>query len=307
MAFAHALACWVALCLLALARVAQGQAGEVIPASLDFPDRVVGSSAVLMLALYSTDEFTPLEPGSISITDDAGGAYQITHLDPIPLELHFDDPPVMVEVTFSPGAASEFPGELEIETNDIHNHPPDGLILVPLTGRGLAAGGTLYQYTGNPFTSAIGDYTTGDRITGTLTFATPLAPGLVSTDVTASVVAYSFSDGVQAYTEATPGVGETVFVSTDSNGDIVQSWNVSLTIDSTHSMRTRGEPVSSNDFGENSSISFGGNTDSPGTWQTIAAPEIPAMGPLAVAVLAALLVLAALAARTKRPGDPRHS
>ena len=56
-----------------------------------------------------------------------------------------------------------------------------------------------YVYTGNPFiTLATGPYTMSDRVTGSVTLASPLAPNLPPTLVTP--LAFTFSDGVQTIT-----------------------------------------------------------------------------------------------------------
>ncbi len=54
---------------------------------------------------------------------------------------------------------------------------------------------TIYTYTGNDFTTAVAPYTTNDKITGTLTFSSPLDDNLINE--TEDPESFSFSDGVQ--------------------------------------------------------------------------------------------------------------
>jgi hypothetical protein len=76
---------------------------------------------------------------------------------------------------------------------------------------------TIYTYTGNPFTSVFGPYTTSDRVTGFFDLATPLANNLPETVI--SPISFSFSDGVQTITNTTPGVVVGSFsVATDASG-----------------------------------------------------------------------------------------
>jgi hypothetical protein len=60
---------------------------------------------------------------------------------------------------------------------------------------------TTYQYTGNPFTSVNGPYTTSDFVSGMLSLASPLAANMPFTAVTP--IHFSFSDGVQTITDLT--------------------------------------------------------------------------------------------------------
>jgi hypothetical protein len=83
---------------------------------------------------------------------------------------------------------------------------------------------TIYQYTGLHFTTVTGVYTTSDSVSGTLTFASPLAMNLSNAVITGSVLAYSFSDGHQTLSGTTP---TGVQVSTDAAGNITQ-WVVAI-------------------------------------------------------------------------------
>jgi len=58
---------------------------------------------------------------------------------------------------------------------------------------------TTYTYTGNPFTSVNGVYTTSDFVSGMLSLASPLGANRPFTAVTP--IHFSFSDGVQTITD----------------------------------------------------------------------------------------------------------
>ena len=72
-----------------------------------------------------------------------------------------------------------------------------------LTAASVQAIPITYTYTGNPFTTASGTYTTSDFVSGMLTLAGPLAANMPLTPVTP--IAFSFSDGVQTLTTPPPG------------------------------------------------------------------------------------------------------
>jgi hypothetical protein len=81
-----------------------------------------------------------------------------------------------------------------------------------------ARGQAIYGYTGHAFTSATGSYTTSDRVVASFTLSAPLPPSS-TVDLASSMLAYSFSDGVQALTEANSAV---LFanVTTDGSGQL---------------------------------------------------------------------------------------
>lgn len=85
---------------------------------------------------------------------------------------------------------------------------------------------TTYTYTGDPYTSASGPYTTGERLTGTLTTANPLPPFLPLTDITPAITSLSFDDGVAVRTLANSFLCN-VSVATDGTGRIAR-WVISL-------------------------------------------------------------------------------
>ena len=68
-----------------------------------------------------------------------------------------------------------------------------------------ARGEVIYSYTGHNFTTATGSYTTSDRVVASFTLSAFLPPS-ATVDLAASMLAYSFSDGVQTLTEANSAV-----------------------------------------------------------------------------------------------------
>ena len=131
-----------------------------------------------------------------------------------------------------------------------------------------------YEYKGNPFTTVMGPYTTSDFVS--ITFTTPdvLAPNLKLQNVAASVIHSTFSDGVRTFSDpvGTPGLpNPSVFVSTDSNGNIVGPWSVF-----SFPQAADGQQVSTTtngldvyDIGAIGLDVAGENSNSPGAWVTI--------------------------------------
>jgi hypothetical protein len=85
-----------------------------------------------------------------------------------------------------------------------------------------AAADVIYQYTGNPFTTATSPYTTSDFVSGTIELSSVLPPNLNQASI--QVNAFSFSDGVQTLTSATLGSPTDSLVSTNGSGTIVGFW-----------------------------------------------------------------------------------
>ena len=84
----------------------------------------------------------------------------------------------------------------------------------------------IYNYTGNPYTSAASPYDTSMSVTGTLELAAALAPNLSLSAVTP--LSFSFSDGVNTTTETTATLTSSQFeFATDSTGNIT-GWNISM-------------------------------------------------------------------------------
>src|SRR6516162_9209674 len=151
----------------------------------------------------------------------------------------------------------------------------------------VQAAPTTYQYTGNPFTTVSGPYTTSDFVSGMVTFAGPLAPNLPPfTPVFPT--AFTFSDGVQ--TLMAPGSPLDVFLfGTGPTGAIV-SWSIELDSGS-------GSIVSSIFFDRGSVFTqgLGFNTNNPGTWVNVTSvPDTGSSLSLMTLTLMALGVAAAL-------------
>jgi hypothetical protein len=76
---------------------------------------------------------------------------------------------------------------------------------------------TIYNYTGQDFTSAALPYTTSDSVMGELTFGSPLAANLAYGQTIP--LSYSFSDGVETLNIGNSSLAE-ADLSTDANGNI---------------------------------------------------------------------------------------
>jgi hypothetical protein len=85
---------------------------------------------------------------------------------------------------------------------------------------------TVYTYTGNDFNtiSSPSVFTTADSISGSFTVATPLGANL---EVEVQPVSFSFSDGVETFTQANTTASSNLVVFTDASGDII-AWDISL-------------------------------------------------------------------------------
>jgi hypothetical protein len=84
----------------------------------------------------------------------------------------------------------------------------------------------VYDYTGTNFVNAHDPFTTSEKVTGTVTFATPLGANLNLQNVLADVTAFSFTAGPETLTNLTANAAWTQFlVSTDSAGNIT-GWHI---------------------------------------------------------------------------------
>src|SRR5947207_9447252 len=70
-----------------------------------------------------------------------------------------------------------------------------------LTAAAVQATPITYTYTGTPFTTVTGPYTTKDKVTGSVELMNPLGPNMSLTSVTP--LAFSFFDGVQTIHSST--------------------------------------------------------------------------------------------------------
>ncbi len=85
-------------------------------------------------------------------------------------------------------------------------------------------GETIYTYTGNPFTTVDGEFTTSMRITGSFTLDVPLADNLSGVQITPTD--YSFFNGIVTDFKEPIASGD-FFVSTNGTGAI-DAWNIEL-------------------------------------------------------------------------------
>jgi hypothetical protein len=140
-------------------------------------------------------------------------------------------------------------------------------------------------YTGNDFTSFTRPYTGNDKVTATLTLASPLGPSLNLASVTP--VSFTLSDGRQTITQSTPGIIVEMFVfSTDAFGSPTD-WNVEV-----------GSPdviigtKNIQDFSDNGAVTIvkGIVNNNPGTWAPNTAATSPIPEPSTISVLAAGLL-----------------
>lgn len=112
------------------------------------------------------------------------------------------------------------------------------LLLIVLFGAFLLSGNTLvfgnssaptvYSYTGNNFDDVFGSYTTANSVSGSFTVASAFPADMPPTDISAQVLGYSFTDGINTFDESNSeicffGIG----LGTDSAG-IPDMWVVML-------------------------------------------------------------------------------
>jgi hypothetical protein len=135
-----------------------------------------------------------------------------------------------------------------------------------------------YSYTGNPFTSVTGPpYTTSDRVTGTVTLASPLGINLPF-GTTVTPLAFSFSDGVQTITNLNANPGSIFEFGTGPTGAIT-GWGIAvdtgavLPPDSIGTFLNPFSPQGAFDRGHLAGFSTptGQVSDNPGVWTTVSA------------------------------------
>ena len=133
-----------------------------------------------------------------------------------------------------------------------------------------------YTYTGNDFTFFNAPYTGSDSVTGSVTFASALSS--VGSFHGFTATAFSFSDGVQTITDATPGVGSTFDFKTDASGTII-GWEIVVDIGSVlaDNITTQNGPAGIFDSGEiNNDNSSGTIFRDPGTWvSSLSSTSVP--------------------------------
>jgi hypothetical protein len=161
-----------------------------------------------------------------------------------------------------------------------------GLILMASLGAPMASGSTTYTYTGHDFTIIDGgagsDYTTSDFVSGSFTVDTALADSLPLGNIQSDPgFTFSFSDGIQTFTNLVHPAGVLFQIQTDASGN-VEYWNIQIGYVSnnpevfTAYYTDPPEPSNVNeDSGQNSTGAGIQNDLPPGTWATSnsAAPE----------------------------------
>jgi hypothetical protein len=162
--------------------------------------------------------------------------------------------------------------------------------------------GYIYTYTGNDFTSVSGDYTTSDKVTGSITLSAPLGDNYEG-NPSATLLSYNFTDEVGPQSAAGsmagglgfPYVMESTF-GTDSSGAIV-SWNFAVTGFSPSGTLTKGIQTENDSGGVMDSGNFvqegviegeGSVSSDPGMWVETIVPE-PSIGTLFVSFAAVVL------------------
>ena len=161
-----------------------------------------------------------------------------------------------------------------------------------------------YTYTGNPFTSVTGPpYNTSDRVTGTVTLASPLGINLpFGTAVTP--LAFSFSDGVQTITNLNANPGSIFEFGTGPTGAIT-GWGIGVDTGAVlppDSITTflPFDPLSAFDRGHLAGFSTptGQVSDNPGVWTTV--PAVSDTGSTLALLFLSLTALGVAARRLKR-------
>jgi hypothetical protein len=156
------------------------------------------------------------------------------------------------------------------------------LILCPLA----AHADTTYTYSGNPFDSVAGLYTTSDSIQGSFTVASPF---LLNSSNVFTPSSFSFTDGLQTLTSL-DSTGD-FSVDVDNTGDFI-GWNISVGSpnDSISTFDTNFPTFDAFDGAVlDLGVNSGENSHAPGTW-TVANP-VPEPSTLALLASGALGLL----------------
>ena len=132
-----------------------------------------------------------------------------------------------------------------------------GILALP-----LMASSVTYTYTGSDFQSASSPYSTSDFVSGFFTLPAALGDNLVDDSITPT--SYSFSDGVQTISSASPPPDVTFEVSTDASGNI-NGWFINLLFLSPFDEISTETTPNQEDFGT-SSGGEGLEFDEAGTW-----------------------------------------
>lgn len=133
----------------------------------------------------------------------------------------------------------------------------------------------IYQYSGNLFDTFSGTgYDSSMSIFGQFELAAPLGSNLPLTDITASIISYSFSDGLVTLTDGNSTIIH-VQVATGGVGEIVGPWDFWVETPD-HYLRTvaDGDPFGAIDEAINFLTSAGASVaDNRGTWSIVPEPS----------------------------------
>jgi len=152
-----------------------------------------------------------------------------------------------------------------------------------------------YTYTGNPFQTATAPYTTSMFVSGMLTLAGPLAPNMPLTSVTP--LAFSFSDGVQTFTNLTAGVTAAFAFSTGAGG-VITGWQIAIAQDSTFSFIFTANNASIRSDNVRNLNRRAGNAELPGAWSM--SSGVPDSGSTIYLMSLTLIALGVAARQFKR-------
>ena len=183
---------------------------------------------------------------------------------------------------------------MRIDTTSRSKFPRQSLqVIMPLVATAWLAApsichaNVILTYTGKHFTSFTSPYTGTDKVTASITLATPLGDNLPLTLVTP--LAFSLSDGVQTISNTSQSFATKAFeFSTDVTGNIT-FWLADVVLNNNNAIHT--EFQFTGDPGESDLGIFGNNQAEnrvdPGSW-TITTPAVPE--PPTVSVLGAGLM-----------------
>ena len=149
---------------------------------------------------------------------------------------------------------------------------------------GAAASPVHYTYTGNPFTPGYGPFA-GASITATLYFSSALPDNDTYSNLIPppTLVSYTVSAGSLTMTDS----DSSIVLSLDTNAmGAIDSWGMQFN-NSSGLISSSGPGVESEDSASNS-MTYGNNTDDPGTWSPAEATPLPAALPLFASVLGGL-------------------
>ena len=165
-------------------------------------------------------------------------------------------------------------------------------------------------YTGHTFSTVFGNYKTSDKVTGTVVLSAPLAKNLsssscvkvgtngsldIDSNVSASLVSWSFSDGHQTINSSTSGdFFEVACFFTNASGTIT-GWRW-LVAPQNGTTKADIQTFDSEDFAQDATGSNGGQSNTTGQWAVSSSTTAPqgAIFPMILEGLGLVLVLAVI-------------